>query len=129
MQSLLGDLNRAYRANPALHVRDTEAEGFRWVVMDDSEQSVFAYLRLGADGDPPVLVVCNFTPMPRYGYRVGVPQHGAWQEIVNTDAAVYGGSNLGNAGSVDAEDVALHGMSVSLSLTLPPLATLVLRAV
>ena len=128
VQSLLADLNRAYSANPALHVRDTEPEGFRWVVMDDADQSVFAYLRLGRQGDAPVLVVCNFTPMPRYGYRVGVPQHGAWQEVVNTDAAIYGGSNLGNAGSVDAEDVAVHGMEVSLSLTLPPMATLVLRA-
>ena len=128
MQSLVADLNAAYRGTPALHVRDTEASGFRWVVMDDAEQSVFAYLRLGESGDAPVLVVCNFTPMPRQGYRIGVPQAGAWHEIVNTDSAIYGGSNMGNGGVVDAEDVASHGMACSLGLTLPPLATLVLRA-
>ena len=128
MQSLLADLNAAYRGTPALHVRDTEPSGFRWVVMDDADQSVFAYLRLGESGDAPVLVVCNFTPIPRHGYRIGVPLAGAWHEIVNTDAAIYGGSNMGNGGVVDAEDVASHGMACSLGLTLPPLATLVLRA-
>ena len=129
MQSLVADLNHAYRATPALHVLDTEPAGFAWVVMDDAEQSVFAYLRMGKAGDTPVLVVCNFTPMPRQGYRIGVPQAGTWHEIINTDAAIYGGSNMGNGGSIDAEDVASHSFAASLSLCLPPLSTLVLRAI
>ena len=124
MQRLVRDLNHAYRETPALYARDCEDEGFRWVVLNDRDQSVFAYLRFGGEADPPVLVVCNFTPIPRYGYRVGVPRGGNWREIVNTDSAIYGGSNLGNAGAVAAENVKSHGHEVSLSLTLPPLATI-----
>jgi 1,4-alpha-glucan branching enzyme len=128
VQSLIRDLNLAYRGNRALHVRDCVPEGFRWVVMDDADQSVFAYLRLGEDGDPPVLAVCNFTPVPRYDYRLGVPVGGMWREIVNTDAQLYGGSGLGNGGQVQAADIPSHGHHASLLLTLPPLATLILRA-
>ena len=126
MQTLLCDLNTAYRANRALHVKDTEPSGFRWVVMDDSEQSVFAYMRLGQEGDAPVLVVCNFTPVPRFEYRVGVPVAGKWREIVNTDAALYGGSNLGNDGGRYADPSPSHGLPASLSLTLPALSTTIL---
>jgi 1,4-alpha-glucan branching enzyme len=126
MQRLLRDLNHAYRRTPALHVRDCESEGFRWVVMDDRDQSVFAYLRLGGPDDPPALVVCNFTPVPRSLYRIGVPRAGSWREIVNTDAALYGGSNLGNGGEVQAEETGSHGQPASLVLTLPALATIVL---
>jgi 1,4-alpha-glucan branching enzyme len=125
MQSVLADLNAAYRKYPALHVRDTEGSGFRWVVLDDAEQSVLAYLRFGRDGDPAILVVCNFTPVPRYGYRLGVPYAGAWQEIVNTDAGVYGGSNVGNHGSVQADPWPSHDLPASLALILPPLATII----
>ena len=128
VQKLLRDLNRVYRENPALHRKDCEPDGFRWVVLDDRDQSVFAYLRLGDADDPPVLAVCNFTPVPRYGYRIGVPRGGLWHEILNSDAAMYGGANLGNGGQVQAEDAASHGLPASLLLTLPPLATLVLRA-
>ncbi len=127
VQALLCDLNAAYRDIPALHARDCDASGFRWVVMDDAEQSVFAYLRLGAEGDAPALVVCNLTPVPRHGYRLGVPQAGIWHERVNTDAEIYGGSNMGNGGAVQADEEAMHGLPASLSLTLPPLATLVLQ--
>ena len=129
MQTLLCDLNAAYRSIPALHAKDTEPAGFRWVVMDDSEQSVYAYLRQGKEGDPPALVVCNFTPLPRYGYRIGVPQAGLWHERVNTDAGIYGGSNLGNGGSVRAYQHGCHDLPASLELTLPPLATLILVSV
>ena len=128
VQSLVRDLNAAYRTNPALHVRDCSPDGFSWVVMDDEGQSVFAYLRHGNAGDPPVLVVCNFTPVPRHGYRLGVPQGGAWREIVNSDASTYGGSGVGNDGEVMAGDIPAHGHAHSVSLTLPPLATLILRA-
>jgi 1,4-alpha-glucan branching enzyme len=123
VQGLLADLNAAYRTYPALHVRDTEPSGFRWVVLDDLEQSVYAYLRFGNDTDPAVLAVCNFTPVPRYGYRLGVPYAGVWREIVNTDAAIYGGSNMGNGGGVQAEHIPSHDLPASLVLTLPPLAT------
>ena len=128
VQRLLRDLNTAYRSVPALHARDCDPSGFRWVVMDDREQSVFAYLRFGGEGDPPVLAVCNFTPVPRYGYRIGVPSGGRWREIVNTDAGAYGGSNLGNGGGVEADAAESHGLPFSLDLTLPPLATILLSA-
>ena len=128
MQGLLADLNGTYRNTRALHARDNDPSGFRWVIMDDADQSVFAYLRTGDEDDAPVLVVCNFTPLPRYGYRVGVPSGGSWEEIVNTDAQPYGGSNMGNAGRVRAEDASCHGLPAFVSLTLPPLATIILRA-
>jgi len=128
VQLLVRDLNGVYAATSALHARDAEPSGFRWVVLDDSTQSVFAWLRFGADGDVPVLVVCNFTPVPRYGYRVGVPRGGRWREVVNSDAAIYGGSNVGNGGWALAQFVPSHGLPASLDLTLPPLATLILRA-
>ena len=128
MQSLIGDLNAVYRDNPALHRLDSEPAGFRWVVIDDSGQSVYAYLRVGDEDDAPVLVVCNFTPLPRYDYRVGVPVAGDWTEILNTDAALYGGSNVGNGGVVRAGAAGSHDLPASVVLTLPPLATIVLRA-
>jgi 1,4-alpha-glucan branching enzyme len=128
VQTLLRDLNHVYRAEPSLHVKDSDASGFRWVVLEDAAQSVFAFLRLGHDGDAPVLTVCNFTPVPRSDYRLGVPCGGAWRELVNTDAALYGGSNVGNGGAVTAQGIPSHGLPFSLHLTLPPLATLILRA-
>ena len=127
VQHLVRDLNGLYKSVPALHEGDNDARGFRWLVVDDADQSVFAYLRLPIDGGPPALVVCNFTPVPRHGYRVGVPQAGAWTEVLNSDAGVYGGSNVGNSGAVTAEDRPMHDMPASLSLLLPPLATIVLR--
>ena len=127
VQAVVRDLNALYRGHPALHQRDCSPDGFRWVVIDDAQQSVFAYLRL-ADGAPPVLVVCNFTPVPRYGYRLGVPQGGKWTEVLNTDAGVYGGGNIGNGGSSQAEDAPCHDLPASLVLTIPPLATIVLLA-
>jgi 1,4-alpha-glucan branching enzyme len=126
IQRLLHDLNAAYRAVPALHRQDASPEGFRWVVGGDSAQSIFAWLRIGAEGDAPALVVCNMTPVPRYAYRIGVVAAGIWNEVVNTDGAAYGGTNTGNGGSVRAETVESHGFGQSLSLFLPPLAVIVL---
>ena len=126
VQTLVRDLNAAYRGIPALHVGDCDPAGFRWVVVDDAGNSVFAYLRLG-HGTAPVLVACNFTPEPRHGYRVGVPAGGKWTEVLNTDAGQYGGSGVGNCGGTVADGEPEHGFSVSLALTLPPLATLILR--
>ena len=126
MQRLVRDLNRLYAAEPALHARDCEPEGFRWVVLDDSQNSVLAFLRFGGEGTRPALVVCNFTPVTRQGYRLGVPQAGGWREVLNSDAAIYGGANTGNGGRVQAEGAASHGLPASLTLTLPALGTLVL---
>ena len=126
MQHLLRDLNHAYQGIPALHQGDCDPNGFRWVVVDDAENSVYAYLRQSLDGSPPALVVSNLTPVPRANYRLGAPRSGAWRERLNTDAGEYGGSGLGNGGEVYAEPSGLHGFDASLTLTLPPLATLVL---
>ncbi len=126
MQHLVRDLNHAMREVPALHRRDTTPDGFAWTIGDDRANSVFAFLRFGAPGDPPALVVCNFTPMPRHGYRIGVPQGGRWRERINTDATAYGGSGVGNGGGPMAEAMPAHGQAQSISLNLPPLATLIL---
>jgi 1,4-alpha-glucan branching enzyme len=128
MQRLVRDLNNVYRATPALYRKDSEGDGFRWVVIDDREQSVFVYLRFGDAGDAPVLVACNFTPVPRHGYRVGLPHAGYWREILNTDAEIYGGSNVGNGGGLMADAVESHGLPASMALDLPPLATIMFQA-
>jgi 1,4-alpha-glucan branching enzyme len=113
------------RAQPALYGKDTSPDGFRWVVGDDRANSVFAWLRQ-TDGAPPVLMVANFTPVPRYGYRLGVPVAGRWREVLNTDAPVYGGSGMGNGGQAYADATPSHGLPASVMLTLPPLATIML---
>jgi len=128
IQRLVRDLNHTYRSERALHVRDSDPGGFRWMVGDDRSNSVFAYLRHGREGDAPLLVVCNMTPAPRHNYRIGVPQGGAWREIVNTDSRFYGGSDMGNQGALHATPAPAHGEPQSIELTLPPLATLILRA-
>jgi 1,4-alpha-glucan branching enzyme len=125
VQTLIRDLNRAYREIAALHQRDSEPGGFDWVVADDDAQSVVVFLRFGRDASRPALIACNFTPVPRHGYRVGVPLPGFWREVINTDAEIYGGSNVGNSGGVRAEELSSHGRMHSLSLTLPPLATVI----
>jgi 1,4-alpha-glucan branching enzyme len=127
LQALVRDLNRLHVSRPALHARDCEPEGFRWIVADDAGQSVFAFLRRGAAGDPPIAVVCNFTPEARRGYRIGLPSAGRWREALNTDSRLYGGGDVGNLGAVFAESVRGHGFPASAVLTLPPLATLYLE--
>jgi 1,4-alpha-glucan branching enzyme len=127
LQALVADLNRLYATLPALHRHDCEPQGFEWIDCSDAAQSVVAWLRIGADPADRVLAVCNFTPVPRAGYRLGVPCGGRWAEQLNSDAAAYGGSGIGNLGGVEAEPVAAHGRPWSVSLTLPPLAALLLR--
>ncbi|HQT88085.1 MAG TPA: 1,4-alpha-glucan branching protein GlgB [Acidiphilium sp.] len=124
--ALVGDLNRLYRGEPALSDTDFAPEGFRWIIVDDREQSVFAWQRR-CEGAATMVLVANFTPEPRAGYRLGVPQGGEWREILNSDATLYGGSGLGNGGAVQAETVPAHGHGFSVVLTVPPLALLVLR--
>ena len=125
----VADLNRLYRSEPALYQNDFEQSGFEWVDCNDSQQSVLSFLRRPRDGSAPVLVVCNFTPVPRTNYIVGVPQGGYWRELANSDAALYGGSGMGNLGGVVAAPVAAHGRFHSLAVTLPPLAVLMFKGV
>jgi len=120
------DLNRLYRAEPALYERDHEPGGFEWMDCSDSEQSVVSFLRRGAGGGDSVLVVCNFTPVVRHQYLVGVPHGGYWKELLNSDAREYDGSGQGNAGGVHAESRSIRGQNWALSLTLPPLGILFL---
>jgi 1,4-alpha-glucan branching enzyme len=119
------DLNRVYRADPALQ-RDFSADGFEWVVVEDADASVIAFLRK-APGTAPVLVVCNFTPVVRTNYLVGVPIRGFWREILNSDGRDYGGSGWGNLGGVESAPVAAHGRLESVNLNIPPLASIMLR--
>ena len=119
------DLNRLYRREPALHERDADPGGFEWVDFSDVEKSVVSYLRRGRSADDVVLVACNCTPVPRYGYRIGVPFGGFWNEVLNSDAVEYGGSGVGNLGGVEAERVPAHGRPWSLPLTLPPLGAVI----
>jgi 1,4-alpha-glucan branching enzyme len=127
LSALIRDLNALYRATPALHVRDCEPDGFRWIIADDSANSVLAWLRFGGADDRPVAIVSNFTPVPRSHYRIGLPFAGQWTEVLNTDAALYGGSNSGNMGGVAATMGGAHGLPASAEVFLPPLATLYLE--
>jgi 1,4-alpha-glucan branching enzyme len=127
LQRLVQDLNRLYRAQPALYQIDYEPAGFQWIDCNDSDQSVVSFLRQAKDPQDRVLFVCNFTPVPRHGYRIGAPAGGYWAELLNTDAEIYGGSNVGNEGGVWTQEESEHGQPYSLVLILPPLATLVLK--
>jgi 1,4-alpha-glucan branching enzyme len=125
VQSLVRDLNTLYRELPALHVRDCEPGGFQWIDGGNKKESVLSFLRLGHEHDRPVLVVCNFTPVVRKDYHVGVPYAGRWFERLNSDSARYGGSDAGNAGAMFTEPGNHHGHAQSLRLTLPPLGCLI----
>jgi 1,4-alpha-glucan branching enzyme len=125
MQALVRDLNRLYRACPALHQLDCEGHGFEWIEANAAEESIFAWVRRGREGTRPVVVVSNFTPVERRAWRLGVPSAGRWAERINSDAADYGGRGSGNLGGVNSRPVACHGRPDSLEIVLPPLATLI----
>ncbi len=128
VQRLVTDLNQLYRTVPALHRLDCMPEGFQWMSLNDAHQSVIAFIR--TDGTHKMLVVCNFTPVPRTGYRLGVPGGHGWREVLNTDAALYGGSNCGNQGGIlQTEFIPIDGQPASVVLTLPPLGTIYLECV
>ncbi|WP_084605225.1 1,4-alpha-glucan branching protein GlgB [Desulfonatronum thioautotrophicum] len=122
------DVNQTYRAQPALYELDFQQEGFSWVECNDADQSVISFLRRGACNQDLILVVANFTPVPRENYRVGVPRGGFWREILNSDAQEYGGSGLGNMGGVEAAPLPSHGHYSSLALTLPPLGVVYFKS-
>jgi 1,4-alpha-glucan branching enzyme len=126
VQRWVEDLNRLYRGEPALHQRDFEGSGFEWIDCNDAENSVLCYLRRAADGSP-LLVVANFTPIPRDNYLVGIPQPGYWRECLNSDATLYGGSGIGNQGGVASVPVSAHGRFHALNLHLAPLGILFLK--
>jgi 1,4-alpha-glucan branching enzyme len=127
IQRWLKDLNATYAREPALFELDVKSAGFEWVDAHDSQQSILAFLRKGLRVDNSVLVVFNFTPVPREGYRVGVPTGGFWRELLNSDGTDYGGSGVGNLGGVNAHPTVVHGRPYSLELTLPPLGVLFFR--
>ena len=126
VQRLVRDLNAAYRRTPALWSQDITADGFRWIVSNDSANNTMAFIRLATDGSP-LVCVANFAPVPHENYRVGLPLTGTWSEIINTDSDSYGGSGVGNLGRVQAEGVPWHGMPASAALRVPPLGVLWLR--
>jgi len=121
------DLNTFYRGQPSLHQADFDPAGFEWVDANDVERSVITFLRRARDSRDMTLFILNFTPLPRENYRVGVPIGGYWQEVLNSDALLYGGSGQGNSGGVEATPLPLHARPYSLNLTLPPLGVLALR--
>ena len=126
VQQWIRDLNRLYRSEPALHELDCEPAGFEWIDCGDAESSVVSLIRKGKSTANLVLMVCNFTPVPRQEYRIGAPHGGFWREALNSDATEYGGSGMGNRGGVDADPWPQHGRPFSLPLTLPPLSALFL---
>ena len=129
LSRLVADLNRLYRSEPALHQRDCDPAGFEWIDASDAMQSVLVFARRGARPEDQVLVCCNFTPVVRENYRVGVDRECTWSELFNSDSHHYGGSGVGNYGQVDSTPVPWHGRTFSVNLTLPPLGVLWLKAI
>ena len=127
LRNFVGDLNRIYKDYPALYELDFEQAGFEWVQCDDAQNCVLAFMRFNRDHSDALVVVANFTPVPRENYRIGVPQEGFYTEILNSDSEIYGGSNLGNTGGVHSESFESHGRPNSITLTLPPLSILVMK--
>ena len=129
LQRLVRDLNWLYRQEPALYELDHDWRGFQWIDFCDAAHSVIAFLRKGKDLDNQILCLCNFTPVPRYNYRVGVPAEGYYRELLNSDSWTYGGSNVGNEGGLHTNGIPSHGMPHSLAVTLPPLSVLFLKRI
>ncbi len=128
LQRWVADLNRLYRSEPAMYELDFDWAGFEWIDCNDAASSTISLIRKGKTTDDIILVVANFTPVPRFNYRVGVPRDGFWKEVLNSDAREYWGSGLGNCGGMDAEAVPFHGRPYSLNLTLPPLAAVFFKS-
>jgi 1,4-alpha-glucan branching enzyme len=125
LQRWVRDLSTLHRGQRALHELDVDSGGFAWVDCSDYQRSVISFLRRGRSPAEPLLFVCNFTPVVRQNYRIGVPQQGFWKEVLNSDAPLYGGSGQGNFGGCDSVPLPLHGYPFSLNMTLPPLGVVV----
>lgn len=128
VQKCVEDLNWLYRSEAALYQQDCDSAGFEWIDCSDADSSVISLIRKGTSADDIILVILNFTPVPRLNYRVGAPRSGFWAECLNSDATVYGGSGLGNMGGVEAAPIGLHGRRHSITVTLPPLAALFFKS-
>src|SRR5690349_15488232 len=128
LQNWVEQLNRLYRQEPALHELDNDHRGFEWIDFNDNAASTISLVRKPKSSTDSIVIVCNFTPVPRVGYRLGVPRGGYWRELLNSDGREYGGSGMGNMGGSMAEERPAHGRPYSLNLTLPPLAALFLKA-
>ena len=122
LQRWVTDLNQLYSNEPALHELDFDQAGFEWIDCNDSQQSTLSLLRKGRSTEDRIVIACNFTPVPRHNYRIGVPEGGLWREILNSDAQDYDGRGQGNFGAVEAETTSFHGRPYSVNITLPPLA-------
>jgi 1,4-alpha-glucan branching enzyme len=128
LQTFVEDLNRLYLRSPGLWQADHDHAGFNWIDCNDRENSVLSFLRQTSDGKNHTVTILNLTPVPRPNYRVGVPKAGHWREVLNSDAAIYGGSNQGNLGGVKAQDRPFHGQSHSAEFLLPPLSAIVFQS-
>jgi 1,4-alpha-glucan branching enzyme len=128
LHSWVRDINSFYRKTPALYERDFDPAGFQWIDCNDNFRSILSFLRFGKSEEEAVAFICNFTPVPRHNYRVGVPFGGVWEEALNSDSEFYGGSGMGNLGKIIADDMASHGRSFSLNLMLPPLAIVIMKS-
>jgi 1,4-alpha-glucan branching enzyme len=127
LQVLVKELNAMYRREPALYEVDDEYSGFEWIDIQDAESSVISFARFAKNREDMIVFACNFTPVPRSGYRLGVPKLGLYREILNTDSEMFGGSNLGNRGAVQADQIGHHGRPASLVITMPPLAVVAFK--
>ena len=127
LKRFVRDLNTLYRGEPALYERDFDPEGFEWISLHDASNSVLSFLRRARSSDAPLIFACNFTPVPRENYRIGVPTPGTYRELINSDSERYGGSNMGNLGTVQTDPIASHGHPHSLQITLPPLAAVMFK--
>ncbi len=129
LKQYVADLNRLYQSEPALYEVDFDWQGFQWIDLHDSDNSTLAYIRYARDRGDFIVCACNFTPVPRERYRMGVPHGGVYRELINSDAEIYGGGNIGNAGSVQADSIPYHNQPFSLLVTLPPLAVVFFKPV
>jgi 1,4-alpha-glucan branching enzyme len=129
LRRFVRDLNDVYRSHGALHELDMQADGFSWIQCDDWHNSVYAFVRYAKNRDDFVVVAMNCTPVPRDGYRIGVPRTGFYAEVINSDAGSYGGGNIGNLGGLYSEPIPAHGHAQTVALRLPPLGILILKPV
>jgi 1,4-alpha-glucan branching enzyme len=127
LQEYVRELNRFYMREPALSERDNDPEAFAWIDPHDSDNSIISFQRKGKDRDDTLVFVCNFTPVPRYGYRLGVPSAGTYEEVLNSDASIYGGSGIENKQEMPSGEVPWQSCQNSIILTIPPLSTIVLK--